>query len=58
MRELFARFHRDESGATALEYGMIVALVSIVIITSLTALGDSFIATFNKVMDSFSALVG
>jgi pilus assembly protein Flp/PilA len=43
------RFLKDESGATAIEYGLIAALVSVVIIVTLTALGDSLNATFKAV---------
>jgi Flp pilus assembly pilin Flp len=35
MKNLFSRFVKDESGATAIEYGLIAALVSVVIITAL-----------------------
>ena len=34
MKNLFARFVKDESGATAIEYGLIAALISIAIITA------------------------
>jgi pilus assembly protein Flp/PilA len=43
------KFLKDESGATAIEYGLIAALVSVVIIVTLTALGDSLNATFKAV---------
>jgi len=36
-----SRFIRDESGATAIEYGLIAALIAVVIITGLTAIGTS-----------------
>lgn len=39
----------DESGATAIEYGLIAGLVSVVAITALSATGDSLIAIFKKV---------
>jgi pilus assembly protein Flp/PilA len=41
MTNLFSRFVRDESGATAIEYGLIAALIAVVIITGLTAVGTS-----------------
>jgi pilus assembly protein Flp/PilA len=44
-----SRFALDESGATAIEYGLIAALVSVVIIASLTAVGGSLTNTFNTV---------
>jgi len=48
MTKLLA-FLRDESGATAIEYGLIAALISVVIITAVTAVGTSLQATFNSV---------
>jgi pilus assembly protein Flp/PilA len=49
MTNLFSRFVRDESGATAIEYGLIAALVSVVIITGLTLIGTSLNTMFTKV---------
>jgi len=49
MNNLFARFVRDESGATAIEYGLIAALIAVVIITAITAVGTKLSATFVKV---------
>jgi len=46
---LISRFVRDESGATAIEYGLIAALVAVVIITGLTAVGTTLNATFAAV---------
>jgi pilus assembly protein Flp/PilA len=43
------QFLKDESGATAIEYGLIAALVAVVIITGLTALGTSLNAKFDSV---------
>jgi pilus assembly protein Flp/PilA len=43
------QFLNDESGATAIEYGLIAALVAVVIITGLTALGTSLNAKFDSV---------
>ena len=42
-------FLNDESGATAIEYGLIAALVSVAAITALSAMGDSLSAMFNAV---------
>ncbi|MDE1938942.1 MAG: Flp family type IVb pilin [Alphaproteobacteria bacterium] len=49
MNNLFSRFVRDESGATAIEYGLIAALIAVVIIGTLQAVGTSLSATFNSV---------
>jgi pilus assembly protein Flp/PilA len=49
MTKIFARFVKDESGATAIEYGLIAALVSVAIIAALQALGTQLTATFTSV---------
>lgn len=41
MQNLVNRFIKDESGATAIEYGLIAALVAVVLIAGASALGDS-----------------
>ncbi len=46
MSNLISRFVRDESGATAIEYGLIAALVAVVIITALTTLGSTLSTEF------------
>jgi pilus assembly protein Flp/PilA len=43
------RFVRDESGATAIEYGLIAAGISVVIITVVTQIGTSLLARFNYI---------
>lgn len=40
---------QDESGATAIEYGLIAALIAVAIIASLQAVGNSLNTTFNTV---------
>jgi pilus assembly protein Flp/PilA len=49
MKNLFARFVRDESGATAIEYGLIAALIAVVIISAVTAVGTALSTTFTTV---------
>jgi len=49
MTNLFSRFVRDESGATAIEYGLIAALIAVVIIGAVTAVGTNLSATFTSV---------
>ena len=46
---LIRRFWEDESGATAIEYGLIAALVAVALIAALGAMKDSLNNTFNKV---------
>lgn len=49
MSKFFARFIRDESGATAIEYGLIAALISVALIAGASTLGDSLSTTFNNI---------
>lgn len=46
---LVKQFLKDESGATAIEYGLIAALISVVIIAAATAMGDALFDTFNTI---------
>ena len=48
---IFARFAQDESGATAIEYGLIAALISVGIILAATALGGSLSDLFQGISD-------
>jgi pilus assembly protein Flp/PilA len=48
-RNILARIIKDESGATAIEYGLIVALVSMAAIGAYTALGQELLAFFTAV---------
>ncbi|HUE66340.1 MAG TPA: Flp family type IVb pilin [Rhizomicrobium sp.] len=47
--KLISRFVRDESGATAIEYGLIAALIAVVIITAVTAVGTALSTTFSTI---------
>ena len=49
MKNLVSRFVRDESGATAIEYGLIAAGIAVVIIAAVQAIGTNLSATFQKV---------
>lgn len=53
---IFARFAQDESGATAIEYGLIAALISVGIILAATALGGSLGNLFNGISDKLDAV--
>jgi pilus assembly protein Flp/PilA len=48
MHAIFKSFLKNESGATAIEYGLIAALIAVVIITGVTAVGTSLSTTFNN----------
>jgi pilus assembly protein Flp/PilA len=52
---LISRFVRDESGATAIEYGLIAALIAVVIITGVTAVGTKLSTTFSGLATSLTA---
>ncbi len=48
MKSLFVRFVQNESGATAIEYGLIAALMSVGIIAGITALSGSLSGAFTR----------
>lgn len=49
MSKFVTRFLKDESGATAIEYGLIAALIAVVIITGVGALGTTLNAKFTTI---------
>ncbi|MES0809888.1 Flp family type IVb pilin [Roseibium sp. SCPC15] len=49
MKNLFSRFVKDESGATAIEYGLIAGLLSIVILGALQLTGTTLDGVFSKI---------
>ncbi len=53
--QLINRLINDESGATAIEYGLIAGLVAVAIIAALTALGDSLNNLFSGVAGTVDA---
>ena len=53
-----SRFGRDESGATAIEYGMILALMFLVILGALQAFGGTGSGIFNTAMDKIRTAMG
>jgi pilus assembly protein Flp/PilA len=48
---IFARFAQDESGATAIEYGLIAALIAVGIIAAATTLGGNLSGLFDGIAD-------
>ncbi|MGE0752024.1 MAG: Flp family type IVb pilin [Variibacter sp.] len=54
MKKLLARFAKDESGATAIEYGLIAAGISVAIITVVSSVGSQLNTTFDKVKTQLS----
>jgi len=55
MSKFFSRFLKDESGATAIEYGLIAALISTAIIAAVTTVGTNLSGTFTKVGTNIKA---
>ena len=51
MSKFVTRFLKDESGATAIEYGLIAALIAVVLVGALTAVGSSLNTTFTTIKD-------
>jgi pilus assembly protein Flp/PilA len=52
---IISRFVRDESGATAIEYGLIAALIAVVIIGGVRIVGTDLSTTFDKVKGGLEA---
>jgi pilus assembly protein Flp/PilA len=52
MKTLFSRFAMDESGVTAIEYGLIAALIAVIIIGAVSVVGTSLSGTFSTVAGS------
>ncbi len=55
---ILKKIRKDESGATAIDYGLIAALVSVAAIGALTAMGNSLNQMFTTVSGALSAAVG
>ncbi len=55
MKNLFSRFIKDESGATAIEYGLIASLVSIAAIVAFKSVGTKLGSTFNDIANNLSS---
>lgn len=53
MQRFMRRIAGDRAGATAIEYALIAALVVVVIVTAVTALGAQLVALFNNVVAQF-----
>ena len=47
MKKFVSKFMSDESGATAIEYGLIAALIAVAAISAMSGLGDQLETTFN-----------
>ena len=58
IRRFLSRFGRDESGATAIEYGIILALMFLVILGTVQAFGGSGSGIFNMAMTKLRTAMG
>jgi pilus assembly protein Flp/PilA len=58
MIDFARRFLADERGATAIEYGLIAALIAVVIITAVTALGTTIKTKLNRVVTAMGGTAG
>lgn len=58
MRDIVKRFFRDESGSNALEYGMIVGLVSLAIVAGASVAGTALGNLFSAIGSQMSAIAG
>lgn len=54
MSKILARFAKDESGATAIEYGLIAALIGLVIVTGAGMLGTQLDQLFQRIANKLS----
>ena len=57
MNQFFSRFAQNKSGATAIEYGLIAALVAVVIITAVTTMGTTLSGTFDSITSGLTPTV-
>jgi pilus assembly protein Flp/PilA len=55
MTKFFNKFAQDESGATAIEYGLIAALIAVALITVLGTMSSSLNGTFTAISGKLSA---
>jgi pilus assembly protein Flp/PilA len=54
MKKFLNKIRKDESGATAIEYGLIAALIAVVLISSLSLLGNNINQSFSKISTGVS----
>ena len=56
MKKLIIRFVKDESGVTAIEYGLIAGLISVVILVAVTAIGTSLQGLFQTIATALAGM--
>ncbi len=57
MKTLLTRFVNDESGVTAIEYGLLAGLISVVCIVAITAIGTKLNTVYNYIATSLTNVV-
>ncbi len=57
MRTLLQKFIRENSGATAIEYGLLAAFIFLAIVVSVQALGTKVSSTYSNVADNVSSVM-
>jgi pilus assembly protein Flp/PilA len=58
MRNFIKSFAQDESGATAIEYGLIAALMAVIIIAGIGLIGDNLSTKFGEIADAIGGAGG
>jgi pilus assembly protein Flp/PilA len=58
MKHLVTRFGEDESGVTAIEYGLIAALISVVCIAAMTFAGRQLLLVYNNIGNALANALG
>jgi pilus assembly protein Flp/PilA len=58
MKKFVTRFVRDESGVTAIEYGLIAALISVVCIAAMTFAGQQLLLVYNQIGNALANALG
>jgi len=58
MTPLIRRFLKDDSGATAIEYGLITGMIFLVIVSSVTLFASKATATFDKISAAVASVTG
>ena len=54
MQSLLSSFWRDQTGATAIEYGLIAALIAVCVLAAVTSVGTNLKGTFNRIASNVS----
>jgi pilus assembly protein Flp/PilA len=58
MKRVVTRFFQDESGVTAIEYGLIAALISVVCIAAMTFAGQQLLLVYNRIGNALANALG